>query len=286
MPGYGGVGVVKAEWSMSEDARPAVRRWAAEERTQQHVRVRERERVRTEPAGEIALTLTRRGVIWTLSLVAVTIIVAHIIVTLVRSYASRPIMGIDNLYTLFGLWAEASFANWFSSTLFLISAALLALITIAKRARGDRYTWYWAGLALVFFALAVDDAADAHGQLSYVLHAYLQTSGFLLYAWVIPAAGMLLIFGLVYARFVWNLAPPIRWRFVLAGALFVVSALVFEVFEARYDGLHGTENMPYKIMVTIEETVEMGAIIFFIATLLTILHAYGPTVRVRLRSGE
>lgn len=240
----------------------------------------------TDASGELAFTLSQRGLVWFLSIIAALIVTAHIIVTLVRQYSERPIVGIDNYYTLFGLWAESSLANWFSSTLFLIAACLLALITIAKRAQSDRYTWHWAGLGVVFFALAVDDAADAHGQLSSVLHGHFQTTGLLLYAWIIPAVFMLVIFGLVFARFVWNLPADIRWRFVLAGVLFVISAVVFEAFEGRYDELHGTETMPYKIMVTIEETIEMAAIIFFIATLYGILHSMAPAVRVRLARGR
>lgn len=266
---------------MSEEARPVAGGWASIGRVQQLERAGAW--VEAGSPEEITITLTQRGIVWSLSSVAAVIVLLHVVVTLVRSYADRPIVGIDNLYTVFGLWAESSLANWYSSTLFLLAAALLALITVATRARRDADARYWAGLGLVFLALAIDDAADVHGQLSYVLHAYLQTTGFLLYAWIIPATALLALFVLAFARFVWNLPAPVRTRFVLAGVIFCVSALVFEAFEGRHDGLYGTETMTYKLLVTIEESAEMAAIILFIATLFGILRALGPQVRMRLR---
>ena len=217
-----------------------------------------------------------------LSLVAGFIVTLHLIITFIRDVINYRFVGVDNVYTVFGLWSETSLANWYSSTLALICAALLAIIALIKRRQSDRYAWHWAGLAFLLFAVAVDDAADAHGQLSFILHHRYQTDGVFLYAWAIPALMFVALMGLVYARFLWNLAPEYRWRIALAGALFCASAVGLELLEGRHDSLHGVENLTYKAMVTVEETVEMAALIFFIATLLTMLRTLAPTIRVRL----
>lgn len=234
------------------------------------------------PLDAIQLTLIQRRVVWTLALIAALIISIHLVITVIRDVMDVRFVGLDNLYTAFGMWAENSVANWFSATLALISAALLAVIAIAKRAQRDRFALAWTGLAVLFLALAIDDAADVHGQLSYVLHERYQTEGWLLYAWVVPGIAIAALVGLLYARFLWNLPAGVRLRFLLAGGLYCVSALGLELLEGRQDSASGVENLPYKLMVTVEETVEMGALILFVATLLTVLRSLAPEVKIRL----
>ena len=231
----------------------------------------------------IPVTLSQRAVVWTLVTVAALIVTAHLAITVIRDIMDVRFVGLDNLYTAFGMWAESSVSNWFAATLTLIAAGLLAVIAIAKRAQRDRFAAAWTGLAVIFLVLAIDDAADVHGQLSYVLHERYQTEGWLLYAWVVPGIAAVALVGLLYARFLWNLPDGVRWRFVVAGGIYCVSALGLELLESRYDSLNGVENLPYKIMVTIEETVEMGALILFVATLLTLLRSLAPEVRIRLQ---
>lgn len=230
----------------------------------------------------LEVRLPQRAIVWLLSAIGAAIVLLHLAITVVRSVLDWDFVGRDSVYTVFGMWAESSVSGWFSATLLLIGAALLALIATAKRATGDRFTRHWALLAVILLLLAIDDAADVHGQLSAVMHVVFDTDGYLLYAWIVPGALFALAVGLGYLRFLRALPAAYRWRFLLSGALFSVSAIALEALEARHDSEHGTETMTYKLLVTVEETVEMGALIFFVATLLRYLSGLAPTVALRL----
>ena len=131
----------------------------------------------------------------------------------------------------------------------------------------------------------VDDVADIHGQASYRLRATLETDGILLYAWVIPGMIFTALVGLAYLPFLAHLPGPVRLQFLLAGGLFLSGALGFEMIQARYDSVHGVENMPYRLLVLVEETLEMIGAILFISTLLGYLAAMSDTIRLRITRG-
>lgn len=231
----------------------------------------------------VTIGLPQRWIVSVLSALIVVFVVAHMAFSINRYMVRTSFFGADNLYVIFDLWDEVSIPSWYSTSLLFVSAALLAVITIAKQQARDRYRRHWTGLALIFLALSIDDAADLHGHMSYRLQATFETGGFLAYAWVIPAAIACVIVGLAYLRFLVDLPAPIRWRFVIGGVLFVTGALVMEMIEGRYDTQYGVENMPYRIMVAIEESLEMVGVVIFISALLTYLASIAEKVEIHVR---
>jgi len=232
-------------------------------------------------AGDLTLVIPRNRLVWGLSATAGLLLVAHLLTSLNRYVFGLTFFGANDLYVLFDMWDEVSIPSWYSVTLLLLASGVLTIIAAGKRASGDRYARHWVVLALIFLAMSIDDAADVHGHTSYTLHAMFDTGGFLAYAWVIPAAALVALVGIAYLRFLFHLPPATRWRVVVAATVFVFGALVMESFEARYDTLHGVENMPYRLMVGVEETLENAGIILFIATMLSYLSALASEVRLR-----
>jgi hypothetical protein len=231
----------------------------------------------------IQITLPQTLIIRILSVLIIAFVVAHMVFSINRYMIHGSFFAADNLYVVFDLWAESSIPSWYSVALLLACAALLGVIAVAKRRAADRFARHWLGLALIFLALSIDDAADLHGHTSYKLQEMFETGGFLAYAWVIPAGIACAVVGLAYLRFLVELPPAIRWRFVIGGVLFLTGALVMEMIEGRYDTQHGVENMPYRIMVAIEESLEMAGIVIFISALMTYLSGLGEKVEFRIR---
>ncbi len=232
------------------------------------------------PRPAVRLSLSRPFIVRVLYAFIVFFAVAHMAFSINRYVVHASFFASDNLYVVFDLWAEASIPSWFSISLLLVCSGLLAVIAHAKRAASDRYTRHWYGLALIFLALSIDDAADLHGHTSYKLQEMFEFGGFFAYAWVIPAAIACVAIGFTYLRFLVDLPRPIRWRFLLGAVLFISGALVLEMIEGRYDTQHGVENMPYRIMVAIEETLEMTGAVIFLSALLTHLSTVARTVEV------
>ncbi|MCO5176918.1 MAG: hypothetical protein M9890_08130 [Thermomicrobiales bacterium] len=231
----------------------------------------------------VRVPIPRRAVVMILSVIAGLLLVAHMLVSLNRFVLDLHFFAADNLFVLFDMWSEVSIPSWYSVVLLLIASAILAVIAVAKYAVRDSFRLHWAVLAVIFLALSLDEAADIHGQASYTLNEKLNTSGFLAYAWIIPAALLVLVVGLAYLRFLLHLPPDVRIRVAIAGAVFLSGALVMEAIEGRYDSSHGVETMTYRVMVGIEETLEMAGTILFISTLLAYLASLAETVELRIR---
>lgn len=231
-----------------------------------------------QPNGTIVFTVSARRLAKVLLALVLFLVIAHLVFALNYHRFGYDFFGATQLYVLFDLHGEVTIPTWYSSSLLLFSALILALIAIAKQRVRDSYRLHWAGLSLMFLALSIDEAADVHGAVSYRLQTALDTSGPLTYAWVIPASVIALLVALVYLRFMVHLPPAIRLRFLLAGGLFVGGALGLEVIEAAYDSAGGGDSVLYLIMVALEEALEMSGVIVFIAALLAYLRTLAPTV--------
>src|SRR5215208_5096619 len=66
---------------------------------------------------------------------------------------------------LFDLDKEANVPTLYSSVTILFCAGLLALIAGARKKGGKRDYLYWAGLAVIFLFLSVDETAGLHERL-------------------------------------------------------------------------------------------------------------------------
>lgn len=175
---------------------------------------------------------------------------------------------------------EANFPSFFSSFILFGAAVLLAVIGQLKRADGDAFWKHWLGLSGIFLFLAVDETVSLHESLIEPLRDTFHLSGYLYFSWVLAGGAFVLLFAAAYARFLGNLSGPMRGRFILAGAVYVGGAVVLEALGSRYftpgssDLALYYQTPTYLVLMTLEESLEMGGILLFIATLLAYLKAY------------
>jgi hypothetical protein len=161
---------------------------------------------------------------------------------------------------------EANIPAWFSTSILLLCSVLLGVITYTVKGAGDRYSLYWGVLCIVFVLMSLDEQVSIHERLVEPLRSLLDTGGLLYFAWVIPGGAFVIIFGLVYTRFLFNLPVTIRRLFVAAGALYVSGSLGLEMIGGLVSDLRGEGNLLYSALVTAEDFLEMsGATIFLYA---------------------
>lgn len=177
--------------------------------------------------------------------------------------------GIGALIELLNWDGEANLPSWYSSTLLLIAAALLAQIGLTPPK--NQWTLYWRSLSAIFVALSVDETASIHEHLNGPMRSLLNTEGYLYFAWVVPGALFVGGLGLLYWRFWRALPPTTRLRILLAGALYVTGALGFEVPGSYFYQSSGLDSPFFILLSTLEELLEMGGILIFIHTLLLYL---------------
>ncbi len=184
--------------------------------------------------------------------------------------------------------AEGSIAAWLSSSTLLGCAA--ALLWISRRDRLP-LSRSWVALALVFTFLSLDEAVSLHEKAIDPLQESLDTSGPLLYAWVIPGALFAVLAALAFVPLLRALEPATALRFVVAGAVYVGGALGFEVLSGALAPEPGVVDHVYEVVATTEEWLEMVGITLFLAALarhaatLVVTGTPGPYVGVTTGPG-
>lgn len=213
----------------------------------------------------------------------VALVLLSLIATLVIADVVALLSGEQHLLKIFNLDAEQNIPTWYSSTLLLIAAALLGIVAVVMRAENSRYTNHWGFLSLIFVYLSCDDTAILHEKWN-VLSRFLPSYTVLHFAWVLPFGVALTILGAIYFRFLLDLPPQTRLRFVVAGCLFAGLKLVVEVTMGYYLVYFGHDELVLATLVVIKEAFgKMLGTVVFIHALMTYLGSLGGDVRLAFK---
>lgn len=177
---------------------------------------------------------------------------------------------------------EQNIPSLYSSLALIFCAGLFFLIARAKKL--DRDYYYWMGLAIVFVFLSIDESTSIHEQLIPVVRNTLQTSGFLYFSWVIPYSVALLLFVAFYTRFLFRLPAKTRILFIIAGCIYTLGAIGFELIGGYYYDTFGARNFRYQLALSIEELLEMMGIVVLVYTLTCYIDSELNELRIRISS--
>jgi len=164
--------------------------------------------------------------------------------------------------SILSLNREQNLGAWYS-TLLIFSCAFLLMVAGRRASQeNDRDARYWYILSVVFVALSFDEASSVHEMLMDYIQPALQTSGPLLYAWVVPALVLVPIFGFLYVPFLRRLRRPYGLWFFVSGAIFVTGALGMEMV----GGMFADNAVAFTLSFLVEESLEFaGMTSFFLA---------------------
>ncbi len=180
---------------------------------------------------------------------------------------------------------EQSILTYYSSVALLFCSLLLAIITFAKKKSGERYI-YWLGLAIIFLFLSVDESLAFHENINDKVRTVLNTSGlFYSFAWIIPYSIALILFLLVYVKFILNLPFKIRILFIIAGLIYVSGAIGVELIGGRYSELY-SYNVTFLVITTIEELLEITGVVVFIYALTSYIDTELKGLRLSITSSN
>jgi hypothetical protein len=164
--------------------------------------------------------------------------------------------------SIISLNREQNVGAWYSTLLIFCCAFLLMVAGRRASQRDDRDARHWYILATVFVALSFDEASSVHEMLMDYIQPALNTSGPLLYAWVIPALVLVPVFGLLYIPFLRRLRSPYGLWFLASGAIFVAGALGMEMV----GGVFEDNKLAFTLSFLVEESLELvGMTSFFLA---------------------
>lgn len=173
--------------------------------------------------------------------------------------------------SVWSLSFEDNLPSWYASALPLLCAGLLALVAVGEA----RDRAHWRALALGFVYISIDEALSLHEMLG----ALVDGEGLLHFGWVIPAAAIVLAVLLAFLGFLRRLDRPTARRFVLAGALYVTGAVLFELPLGWWTEQYGDDSPGYAAIDWCEETLEFAGLTLFAATLLRRLEGRALALR-------
>ncbi|WP_216328515.1 hypothetical protein [Deinococcus aestuarii] len=131
--------------------------------------------------------------------------------------------------------------------------------------------------------MALDENTQIHERTSAITQRHFHTDGLLPYAWVIPYAILALLIGLVLLRFLNHLPARIRMLLLLSGAMYLSGALGFEMLEGRATSADVVDQVRLILLTSVEEGLEMFAVIVLIGALLEYIRTQMPRLLVRVR---
>jgi hypothetical protein len=188
----------------------------------------------------------------------------------------------DYIRKLINVDEEYNIPTYYSVLALLLAAILLAIIAQAKKRNRDRYLRHWTALAIIFTYLACDEGMKIHDIVSIRLREILNTRGFLLFAWVIPASILVIIFFLMFLGFLSHLPVKTRNLFILAGTVYVGGAIGLELIGGYIADTYGRESFLFVLETTIEEFLEMLGVVIFIHALMSYMSHYMQGVAVHI----
>jgi hypothetical protein len=175
----------------------------------------------------------------------------------------------EKLFKLFNVDFERNIPTWVSSTLLSLVGLHFVLIALYGRVIRKRYFSHWLIMALIFFALSADEFIQFHEQIIRPMREMFDTGGFLYYPWILPAAILTGIVGIMYIGFIQELLGDTRKIFILAAVFYVMGALGMEAIGGNYfDAVISVQdyqhNMMYLFITHVEELLELIGIVLFL----------------------
>ncbi len=220
-----------------------------------------------EPApGMLGLPPAIRQVIFGLAAIAALLTLLSL-AALLYHFEIDPGPDHRTLKRLFSLDDEGGLQSWYQSSTLLACAVLLGVIAARERAARSRFVRHWWVLAAVFVYLSLDEAATIHELTMWRLQDALGAGGLLYFTWIVPAAALIAVLGVLMWRFLASLPRRILMLFGVAGSLYVGGAMGLEAIGGLYFDLNDLtlsgKSPTYELITTFEETLEMAGVLTF-----------------------
>ncbi len=193
------------------------------------------------------------------------------------------------LVRLFGLGQEANVPTWYSSATLLIAATLAGVAARWQFHLGSSLARQWLFLAILLALMSMDETAAIHETVPALLaRRILGSTGrpwYVLYAWLVPGTGLVLVILWWFSNLWRSLPPLLRRRFTFAVAMYFGGAVGLEFAEAAWLARAG-EDAIYSVLWTAQEVLEMVGVAALILVLLDYLSLGRACITVRFVASE
>ncbi len=164
---------------------------------------------------------------------------------------------------------EQNFPTLYSTLALLFCSALFSIIAFAKERNKNNYILHWAGLAVIFLFLFVDDFVGIHELFTARMRETLHTSGSFHYGWVIPYTVFVIAVFFAYIKFLLHLPRKTRWLLLTAGFIFAGGSIGFEMIIGYWVQSGLRWSISAAVLIFLEESFELIGVVVLIYALLS-----------------
>jgi hypothetical protein len=184
--------------------------------------------------------------------------------------------------------AEASIPTWYATVTLLACSLLLGVIAVSTRRQGRPFGLQWALLAAGFALLSLEEVIGVHSQATKVLRRLADDVDgpvLLVGLGVVGLVGLLVVV-LLFAR--WFIALPRQWRiwFAVGSAIYLAGVFGSDAVGDYLAPAAGEASLPYILVLTLEEALEMTGVLIIIVALLEYVRTFVGPVTVAVRDPE
>jgi hypothetical protein len=164
--------------------------------------------------------------------------------------------------------SEQNIPTFFIVVMLLCCSFLLYLLYTSEKTTPVKRK-YWFMLSLIFLLGSLDEFVSFHERLIGVMRRLFGiTDGLFYFAWVIPGIILVLVFVMFFLKFYLGLPNRFKLLFGVSAAIYCSGAIGMEMIDGFFFTESGTQTLLYNLLTTIEESLEMTAIILFIYSLI------------------
>lgn len=217
----------------------------------------------------------------------ILVLISFVGVVILHPYTGDPYTGdpaastptnLSKVVLRFDVMGEGNIPSWYSGSLLLISAVLLAAIAADTRTRQASYRERWTVLAVLFMLFSLDEIAYLHEAANTLLSQL--WSSYLQIGWIIPGVISVFVAGLWFAPFLLNLPSKTKWLFIIAAFVYLSGALGLEVIDNFLMSEMDVQAAPMLISNHFQDLLEMVGSSIFIYALLSYIADHLNPLRV------
>ena len=230
--------------------------------------------IRTRKKRGIQWRFSRRNLTTILSTITGILITAHLLSFIIRELTRESILRnseIWRLYRYFNVASELNLPAFYSSFILGLAGYILCIIALKKFRQSANFSFQWFCLSIIFFYLAIDELLALHEGLGGMAIRFLGEENLIFQDWAYAGIVLVVLFILLFWSFFNHLPSGHKLRFFTSAALYIGGALGVEIIGSIYVMRNGIQDIPYFLFTTVEETLEMVGVIYFINTLMIYL---------------
>ena len=178
---------------------------------------------------------------------------------------------------------EANIPTWYSALVLSSCALCLAIIGLSQTPNGEGSRRHWLILSLIFLYISMDETSVIHEMTVRPVRETFDLGGAFDYAWTLPAAVLMTIFLFSYLGFLRQLQPGSRYRFILAGLIYVGGAFGTEFIISYWWETYG-DGFTTGILNVLQESMEIAGASLFLAALIRHMARTSDEIRINLKT--